>query len=213
MRDRLTQHASSGTSRSHILLAAAAGATALGWGLTARRLLREQTDDLTGLPTRRRFTAKVERQLRRRSEVRLVMLDLNEFKTVNDVYGHAAGNVVLWHTAQRLTTALSTRLVTATRLHGDEFAALIKHPQPEDLHLIRHALSSPVKFAPQKAIPTSASVGGVLISPGSGATVSSALRAADQHMYLSKSAVPRRQHEPAVRPTVRLRCSEHTAAA
>lgn len=186
MRDRTARNASIMESRSNALLVAAAGATALGWGLTSRQLKREQTDDLTGLPTRRRFMATVKRHLRWcRGDLRFVLIDMDRFKLVNDDFGHDVGNLVLWHAAQRLTGALPT-LRAATRLGGDEFGALITQPTRDDVDILMRALSAPVKLSREVAIPTSASVGGVIISPRSGVTASSALRAADEQMYLSK---------------------------
>lgn len=213
MRDQPVRN--SRTSLSRTVLAATAGAATLGWALTSRQLMRERTDDITGLPTRRRFLATFQRRLRwHRGNVRVVLLDLNGFKTVNDVYGHEAGNLVLWHTAQRLTAALPTRLVAATRLGGDEFAALIQQPHCEDIGLISRALSSPVSLSSRAAVSTSASVGGVIVSRRSGATVSSALRAADKQMYLSKNtSCCRRRPEPQPRGPVRMPRHQNIQAA
>lgn len=177
-----------GSAFPHVALGAAAGATALGWGITSHQLRRERTDDLTGLPTRRRFMASVKRHLRwSRGDLRFVLIDLDRFKSVNDEFGHDVGDLVLWHTAQRLTRALPT-LRGATRLGGDEFGALITQPTHEDIDILVRALSAPVRL-PDVELPfISASFGDVVVAPRSGATASSALRAADQSMYRHKRA-------------------------
>jgi diguanylate cyclase (GGDEF)-like protein len=81
-----------------------------------------RTDELTGLPNRRRLVA----ELATYSETvgALLLLDLNEFKPVNDQYGHEVGDLILQQVAQRFSRSLPTGAVLA-RLGGDEFGVLI----------------------------------------------------------------------------------------
>ncbi|GJD35620.1 putative bifunctional diguanylate cyclase/phosphodiesterase [Methylobacterium aerolatum] len=83
-------------------------------------------DGLTGLANRRRFLEEVERvRLLAGPELSAVLLiDLDRFKPVNDLYGHAAGNAVLCAVADRLNALLPPGGVAA-RLGGDEFALLV----------------------------------------------------------------------------------------
>ena len=81
-----------------------------------------RTDDITGLPNRRRLIAELASFSK--TEGALLLLDLDEFKPVNDRYGHEIGNVVLKQVAQRFTRSLPTGSVLA-RLGGDEFGVLI----------------------------------------------------------------------------------------
>jgi len=86
-------------------------------------------DDLTGLPNRRLLLEKMEsafeRSKRRESEVSILLIDLNEFKPVNDNYGHEAGDAVLVEVAQRLRDAVR-KTDTAARWGGDEFIVVLE---------------------------------------------------------------------------------------
>ncbi|CAN2173316.1 GGDEF domain [Candidatus Nanopelagicaceae bacterium] len=89
-----------------------------------------RTDDITGLPNRRRLIAEL--ATFSKTEGALLLLDLDEFKPVNDSYGHEVGNVVLQQVAQRFTRSLPTGSVLA-RLGGDEFGVLINGSYEETL--------------------------------------------------------------------------------
>lgn len=89
------------------------------------------TDELTGLANRRGFTAAFERELaltRRDTNYSgiLVMIDLDGFKTINDSWGHQAGDAYLCTVAQVLREGLRAS-DTVARLGGDEFALLLTH--------------------------------------------------------------------------------------
>lgn len=123
----------------------AAGALLSSWQL-GRRAVRAETeigrlqaeltaerhaashDPLTGLPNRRAFYRLAATLLTDRSGCHLiaVVLDLDDFKQINDRYGHAAGDQVLVSVAQRLATFAGDNLVA--RLGGDEFAGLLASP-------------------------------------------------------------------------------------
>ncbi len=89
-----------------------------------------RTDDITGLPNRRRLIAELASFSK--TEGALLLLDLDAFKPVNDTYGHEIGNVVLQQVAQRFTRSLPTGSVLA-RLGGDEFGVLINGSYEETL--------------------------------------------------------------------------------
>ncbi|HET9944191.1 MAG TPA: EAL domain-containing protein, partial [Actinomycetes bacterium] len=88
------------------------------------------TDPLTGLHNRAAFLRDVDGALRdpRNHPVAVALLDLNDFKDINDTHGHDTGDEVLRHTAQRLRAAVPDGGVA--RLGGDEFAAYV--PRAED---------------------------------------------------------------------------------
>jgi diguanylate cyclase (GGDEF)-like protein len=87
-------------------------------------------DGLTGLANRRHFNDDLQNlveQARRGTEFALMLVDLDRFKPINDVYGHDAGDVVLKTVGSRL--GLATREVDlVARLGGDEFAVLLRQP-------------------------------------------------------------------------------------
>jgi diguanylate cyclase (GGDEF)-like protein len=106
---------------------------------TERRIanLREQvarlqklavTDELTGLLNRRGFEAELQRTLalarRHCEEGMLIYLDLDDFKDINDTYGHAAGDAVLCHVGHLLTCNIRPTDAVG-RLGGDEFAIVL----------------------------------------------------------------------------------------
>ena len=116
--------AASITARGHLRLRVALACTAAA----------ARTDDLTNLPNRRHLHEVLERMLARAeldgSSVAVLLLNLDRFKTVNDVHGHPAGDQLLQLAAARLRTVARTGDFVA-RLGGDEFAvaALLDLPR------------------------------------------------------------------------------------
>ncbi|HMJ33168.1 MAG TPA: diguanylate cyclase [Baekduia sp.] len=86
------------------------------------------TDELTGLSNRRRFqetmTAEVERSKRFGQDLGLVMLDIDDFKAVNDTYGHQQGDIVLREVA-RILRASSREIDEPARYGGEELAVVL----------------------------------------------------------------------------------------
>src|SRR5487761_1573576 len=81
-------------------------------------------DSLTGVANRRAFARDLERHVRPGAELALMVLDLDNPKSINDSLGHSVGDEVLRGTAQRILGCLrSTDIVS--RLSGDEFAVLL----------------------------------------------------------------------------------------
>jgi diguanylate cyclase (GGDEF)-like protein/PAS domain S-box-containing protein len=148
-------------------------------------------DSLTGLPNRALFEDRLSRglvRLRRSGGFAAVMfIDLDDFKTVNDGLGHAAGDELLQVTAHRLQTALRAQ-DTAARLGGDEFAVLLEDLVDEAeavaiAERVRHALEPSLTVAGHLITP-SASIGVAL--PGPQDTADELLRNADVAMYAAK---------------------------
>ena len=87
-------------------------------------------DHLTGLPNEALFMERLEHTLSRfpryQERVAVLFLDLDNFKAVNDQFGHRAGDQVLITVSQRLESCLRP-MDTAARLHGDEFAILVEN--------------------------------------------------------------------------------------
>jgi diguanylate cyclase (GGDEF)-like protein len=127
-------------------------------------------DHLTGLPNRALLEQRLQQALDAPGEglVSVVFCDLDDFKAVNDTYGHRAGDVVLTAVAQRLHL-LTRHGETAARLAGDEFVLLLRdlpagwHPE-EFLRRADRSLRRPVDVGPAVVTP-SASLGVVLVDP------------------------------------------------
>ncbi|MGC5033447.1 GGDEF domain-containing protein [Micromonospora sp. DT229] len=146
-------------------------------------------DPLTGLPNRRAFYRLATALLTDAAGRPLVavILDLDDFKQINDRYGHAAGDKVLISVAERLATFAGDNLVA--RLGGDEFAGLLATPTV-DHRWIDHAtgrlydmLAAPICLGPT-TVRVTASVG---LAPVHGTQLTEALDRADAAMYEAKS--------------------------
>lgn len=151
-----------------------------------------QFDTVTGLPNRNLFSDRLAvtvAQARRNAwPVALLFLDLDRFKTVNDTYGHAAGDALLRQVAARLRECLRGSDVLG-RLGGDEFAIVLPGPsKPEDAGLVAQkvigALSAPFDVDGQPAY-VSASIG-IALYPSDGESPDTLLRNADAAMYRAK---------------------------
>ncbi|MFI0899100.1 GGDEF domain-containing protein [Streptomyces sp. NPDC020983] len=160
---------------------------ALGWAvhssLLIRRLGAARRDPLTGLHTRAGWTDRANHLLRRAPHTVVLLIDLDDFKAVNDTHGHAAGDAVLAATGRRLADWCSTAGFAA-RLGGDEFAAIITIPGPA-LPALRTTLQRPVAHA-GTLLPVSASVGICHCDALPVPTLTDALSAADADMYQAK---------------------------
>ncbi|MER7005987.1 diguanylate cyclase [Dactylosporangium sp. NPDC000555] len=120
-----------------------------GVAIEQRRLA--VTDPLTGLFTRRfiegRLSAEVARAGRRRGPVALFIADVDHFKSVNDRYGHPAGDRALVEIARRLRRAVRPGDVLA-RYGGEEFAVLMPGLRPEELEAVSQRLRRSVGDEP-----------------------------------------------------------------
>ncbi|QIJ64983.1 GGDEF domain-containing protein [Streptomyces sp. JB150] len=175
----------------------AAGLPALGWavhgGMLWRRLSTARRDPLTGLHTRAGWTARAEHLLARRPNALVVLVDLDDFKAINDTYGHAAGDAALTATAGRLADWCGRHGVTA-RLGGDEFAAIVTDPaHTPGLRALQNALDRPVEHD-GRVLPVAASVGHCHRAHLPVPTLTDALSAADAAMYAAKGHGRRNAH-------------------
>lgn len=92
------------------------------------------TDEFTGLPNRRAFMRRLQDEISRSqrygSSLALAMIDLDEFKTINDIHGHAAGDAILRCYAADVLTVLRHHDLVA-RYGGEEFAVLLPNTTQE----------------------------------------------------------------------------------
>ena len=152
-------------------------------------------DALTGLPNRRVFAetlnGAVTRAARGSVSYAVLIIDLDRFKPVNDVHGHAAGDDVLQEVASRLSS-LVRKSDAVARLGGDEFGVILDCVQPEESSTAASALAQriiaslgqPIRFGGQ-VVEVGASVG-IAICPTDGTDPETLLRAADMAMYRAK---------------------------
>jgi diguanylate cyclase (GGDEF)-like protein len=152
----------------------------------ARVSAEASTDELTGLPNRRSLLSQL--HLRQSSQAhRLVLIDLDRFKDVNDGFGHDAGDELLRIVAKRLVGCLGPDDVLA-RLGGDEFAVIIDGGGNVAAQVDRMAVevSRPVEIS--GVVLTTTISAGIAFSADGDASASTMLRHADIAMYAAKRA-------------------------
>lgn len=146
-------------------------------------------DPLTDLCNRLLFTQRVESRLRGGGNVSVIFLDINDFKTVNDSLGHAAGDELLLAVARRLSSCVRPS-DTVGRLGGDEFAILLGEngSQPEAIEVaerITRQLAERFWINGQSISVRAAS--GIATSEGAGMSSDELIRNADVAMYRAKN--------------------------
>lgn len=151
-------------------------------------------DVLTGLPNRLllldRFSQAMHHADRTGSQIALLFLDLDNFKTINDSLGHAVGDALLKEIAQRLLDCMRES-DTISRQGGDEFLVVLPDLQGMDaitpvLQKIRDQLQLPFEFDGHE-LTTSASIG-IALYPDDGRDFETLLKKADTAMYQAKDA-------------------------
>jgi diguanylate cyclase (GGDEF)-like protein len=154
------------------------------------------TDDLTGLANRRSFQNLLAHSIRTATETggpfALGLIDLDKFKPINDVYGHAAGDEILKQVAKRLAKIMDGR-GSAARIGGDEFAILCDGIGARDEAValaqeIQAIFASPLEAGPPGLRLTCAS--GFALFPSCAAEPSELVRLADAALYRAKASGP-----------------------
>lgn len=162
----------------------------------AERRARELAfqDPLTGLPNRRQFDEVVAEAIAAppgadRTHA-VLMMDLNQFKNINDVHGHPVGDEVLIAVADRIKGAFRETDDLVARLGGDEFAVVARHLHSAEsatgvgLRIIE-AMKDPIRVA---NITHLLSIGiGIALIPKDGVTAEEIVRRADIALYRAKS--------------------------
>lgn len=156
---------------------------------TRRRLTHlAETDPLTGVPNRRTFTTRLHEELaravRHAHPLTLAIVDVDEFKPVNDQWGHERGDRLLLELASRLQVLLRSEDLLC-RIGGDEFALVLPETgetaAAETLDRLRRAVSG----ASLAGIGVTVTIGGAVTTDGT-ASASGLLRAADRALYEGK---------------------------
>lgn len=168
--------------------------------ITARKAMEDENwrranyDLLTGLPNRRLFLDRIERDVKhtRRvgARIALLFIDLDQFKEANDKLGHDAGDLILRIASKRISECVRES-DTVARLGGDEFTVILQG-QTDAKHAefiagkILTALADPFQVF-YDTIHISASIG-IALAPNDGLNSSQLLKNADQAMYMAKNA-------------------------
>lgn len=168
--------------------------------ITERKLVEQNLqslayhDHLTGLPNRALLADRLNMAIasadRHQTKVGVMFIDLNKFKPINDLHGHAAGDQVLRETAQRIRAAIRAN-DTAARLGGDEFVVLLQdiRDRSEVEWLAEKILAAIEKeyLLGNTACQLTASIG-ISLFPDDGDVPEKLLQDADIAMYEAKQA-------------------------
>lgn len=157
-----------------------------------RALAQASTDGLTGLANHKRFQTRLEeevaRAIRSQSRLSLIMVDLDDFKTVNNTYGHQTGDAMLSAVAGALRESVRLGDIPA-RYGGDEFAVILPETPVEDGMLIAARILAAVRALRVVDGGATIQIGaslGVAAFPLHAHARDTLIRAADQSAYAAK---------------------------
>lgn len=178
-----------------VIIVFAAFALQMRYLKTAFRSLRleSRTDALTGLKNRRGFFEAVETELIRNARssrcLTLALVDIDNFKYVNDTHGHARGDALLVAVGRCISATLR-EVDCVGRIGGDEFAILLAETDVQEARQILERLQKrlrPVLRSCHRAV--SASMGAVVLASGQELSVDQLLERADGAMYSVKQGM------------------------
>ena len=150
-------------------------------------------DQLTTMPNRSRFfdrlVVAVDAARGAEQSVALLIVDLDDFKQINDRHGHLAGDELLVEVAARMTTVVDRHGGLSARFGGDEFAVLLTGLEDPGeaagvAHELRERLLDPVRLS-AATVTVGASIGLAVAEPGT--TAGDLIRSADIAMYSAKA--------------------------
>jgi diguanylate cyclase (GGDEF)-like protein len=157
---------------------------------------RSYVDGLTGIANRRYFDVALDRELRRaqrvKSELSLLLIDIDSFKAYNDHFGHQQGDTCLSTVAQALAAKLKRPADVAARYGGEEFAAILPDTSLEQARLHANAIREHVaglalQHAPAAHWPmVTLSIGVASFDRESLHEVPALIEAADKALYAAK---------------------------
>jgi len=166
-------------------------------------------DALTGVANRRHFDTALQQELARRtrpagrrgvdqSPLALLIIDLDDFKGINDTHGHPVGDAVLCQVAARIQSILRST-DTLARIGGDEFAVIAPGAHGDGARLLAEAICEAVGTQySDSGIPAPTASVGWAICPEDGEDFETLIRAADERM-LSRKGGGERAAVPSVR--------------
>lgn len=146
-------------------------------------------DSLTGLKNRAAFEVETTKRLKKKNDtVALMMIDIDNFKIVNDELGHIEGDFILVHTAEAIQRVVGKQGIAA-RLGGDEFIVIFSNAQKAEITqiatlLLKEINSGYLEFQKEKEINVSISIG--IAYAIEGEELNEIYDKADQALYASK---------------------------
>lgn len=178
--------------------------TAIRFDITQRKLIEEElraskeeldilasTDPLTELPNRREFYEKIDEffsQPQHAQTFHLALLDIDDFKEINDSFGHAIGDDLLKIISERIQSISQNNCFIA-RIGGDEFGFIVQNKSSEEvdafLETVLEHLRDPIKVG-HFTRRYSASIG-IAAYPADGNSASTLFKAADMALYRAKN--------------------------
>jgi diguanylate cyclase (GGDEF)-like protein len=164
--DKLNQGFSAGDVALIELFGQLVGASIGNIKLFERMQHQATTDGLTGLVNHRTFYEILERELYRSrrygGKIALIMVDVDNLKSINDTYGHRAGDKVISEISQRLQRCIR-QIDTAARYGGDEFAVILPNTSLSEAIVVADRMVKAVSEMPaswkRESLPLSVSVG------------------------------------------------------
>lgn len=180
------------TGRGDVWILALLSLCFLGLGLIYDRILRAQrhdslTDPLTGLYNRAWLKKYDTRRVLRASTI--VMLDCNDFKAINDTWGHQMGDMALKHVAKSIAHRIQPGRDYAVRMGGDEFLIIFSQSGTDSVEACMRRITHDIGLFSAE-VPFSASYGICELTPGM--SLSEAMSLADSRMYRIKKRAKNR---------------------
>ena len=150
-----------------------------------------ETDLLTGLPNRNAFFARAGDAMKERGQGAVLMIDVDNFKAINDSFGHYAGDLALAQIGQHLKHTLRPTDIVG-RIGGEEFAVVLDASDLETIERVTNRLCTTLVVDARRSADNTLetfdvtfSIGGAVILPGHDLTQS--LRHADHALYQAKT--------------------------
>lgn len=148
-----------------------------------------QHDFLTGLSNRNKFMEDLEQLVDSDIPCTILMLDIDDFKMINDTYGHSAGDITLQEIANRMKE-MQSQILTPYRYAGDEFIMILRSTQPQlvekTAYACRNIFAKEIKFSNAKYKVTGSI--GVASYPRDAFNVEMLITRADDAMYEVKKS-------------------------
>lgn len=175
------------------------GTCAVSFDITDMKRLEQEVhyDHLTGLYNRRLLEKTIKNEMARATREQLqfvfALIDLDNFKSVNDQYGHQKGDEILVAAADSFKNVLHRPSDFCYRLGGDEFVAIFCAPCKQTANTLLEALRQELNdvlhnLIPDAKAPCTASIGARLVEQGEAITFTKLYSDADKALYISKKA-------------------------